>query len=179
MLYSIFQFWAAYVPCEAQHRDAVQLTLEQIDVIKRLTDRYSPQLTTCTSAQGKLTKISHIRRVGQLNSSSRQSTESIPGTAKMHARHSTVPTPFPLVFLFGFFCIFFVCAGYAGKLWLASLGLKLLKSILASYQKAVCRSRRRPLRAAFGAAAYRVPYFCTISFDTLLTHLVANRRGLV
>lgn len=47
------QFWAAYVPCEAQHRDAVQLTLEQIDVIKRLTDRYSPQLTTCTSAQGK------------------------------------------------------------------------------------------------------------------------------
>ncbi|XP_017854524.2 uncharacterized protein LOC108607922 [Drosophila busckii] len=45
------QFWAAYVPCEAQHRDAVQLTLEQIDVIKRLTDRYSPQLTTCTSAQ--------------------------------------------------------------------------------------------------------------------------------
>ncbi|KRJ99088.1 uncharacterized protein LOC6529563 [Drosophila yakuba] len=45
------QFWAAYVPCEAQHRDAVQLTLEQIDVIKRLTDRYSPQLTTCNSAQ--------------------------------------------------------------------------------------------------------------------------------
>jgi len=109
VLYSIFQFWAAYVPCEAQHRDAVQLTLEQIDVIKRLTDRYSPQLTTCTSAQGKLTKISHIRRVGQLNSSSRQSTESIPGTAKMHARHSTVPTPFPLVFLFGFF-LYFLCA---------------------------------------------------------------------
>ncbi|XP_037958934.1 serine/threonine-protein kinase pakD [Teleopsis dalmanni] len=45
------QFWAAYVPCEAQHRDAVQLTLEQIDVIKRLTDRYSPQLTTCTSSE--------------------------------------------------------------------------------------------------------------------------------
>ncbi|XP_055386228.1 putative uncharacterized protein DDB_G0286901 isoform X1 [Condylostylus longicornis] len=43
------QFWAAYVPCEAQHRDAVQLTLEQIDVIKRLTERYSV-LTTCTSA---------------------------------------------------------------------------------------------------------------------------------
>uniref|UniRef100_A0A1A9X0U5 Uncharacterized protein n=1 Tax=Glossina brevipalpis TaxID=37001 RepID=A0A1A9X0U5_9MUSC len=26
------RFWAAYVPCEAQHRDAVQLTLEQIDM---------------------------------------------------------------------------------------------------------------------------------------------------
>ncbi|XP_058121277.1 uncharacterized protein LOC131288031 [Anopheles ziemanni] len=43
------QFWAAYVPCEAQHKDAVQITLEQIDVIKRLTERYSPQLTSCTS----------------------------------------------------------------------------------------------------------------------------------
>ncbi|XP_052894233.1 uncharacterized protein LOC128301683 [Anopheles moucheti] len=43
------QFWAAYVPCEAQHRDAVQITLEQIDVIKRLTERYSPHLTSCAS----------------------------------------------------------------------------------------------------------------------------------
>ncbi|EAT37042.1 AAEL010922-PA, partial [Aedes aegypti] len=45
----IFQFWAAYVPCEAQHKDAVQITLEQIDVIKRLTERYSPHLTACAS----------------------------------------------------------------------------------------------------------------------------------
>ncbi|XP_049548263.1 uncharacterized protein LOC125959484 [Anopheles darlingi] len=43
------QFWAAYVPCEAQHKDAVQITLEQIDVIKRLTERYSPHLTSCAS----------------------------------------------------------------------------------------------------------------------------------
>lgn len=41
------------MPCEAQHRDAVQLTLEQIDVIRRLTERYSPQLTTCASVNGK------------------------------------------------------------------------------------------------------------------------------
>ncbi|CAH0546421.1 unnamed protein product [Brassicogethes aeneus] len=32
------QFWSAYVPCKAQHLDAVQITLEQIDVIKRLVD---------------------------------------------------------------------------------------------------------------------------------------------
>ncbi|XP_063376249.1 uncharacterized protein LOC134663720 [Cydia fagiglandana] len=44
------QFWAAYVPCDAQHRDAVQLTFEQIDLIQRLTDKYHPQLTLCTSA---------------------------------------------------------------------------------------------------------------------------------
>lgn len=47
------QFWAAYVPCDAQHRDAVQLTFEQIDLIQRLTDKYQPQLTFCTSADGK------------------------------------------------------------------------------------------------------------------------------
>ncbi|KAG6454069.1 hypothetical protein O3G_MSEX008479 [Manduca sexta] len=34
----------------AQHRDAVQLTFEQIDLIQRLTDKYHPQLTFCTSA---------------------------------------------------------------------------------------------------------------------------------
>ncbi|KAG8285296.1 hypothetical protein J6590_083144 [Homalodisca vitripennis] len=45
------QFWAAYVPCESQFKDAVQLTLEQIDVIKRLTDKYHPPLTYCTSAK--------------------------------------------------------------------------------------------------------------------------------
>ncbi|CRK93915.1 CLUMA_CG007442, isoform A [Clunio marinus] len=43
------QFWAAYVPCEAQYKDAVQITLEQIDIIERLTDRYSPQMTKCSS----------------------------------------------------------------------------------------------------------------------------------
>ncbi|XP_047544638.1 uncharacterized protein LOC125076939 [Vanessa atalanta] len=45
------QFWAAYVPCDAQHRDAVQLTFEQIDLIQRLTDKYHPQLTFCTSSE--------------------------------------------------------------------------------------------------------------------------------
>lgn len=49
----MFQFWAAYAPCEAQFKDAVQITIEQIDVIKRLTERYSPQLTPCTTALGR------------------------------------------------------------------------------------------------------------------------------
>lgn len=53
----IFKFWAAYVPCEAQYKDAVQLTLEQIDVIIRLTDKYSKDLTLCTSAEGNLNKL--------------------------------------------------------------------------------------------------------------------------
>lgn len=32
----------------------MQLTLEQIDVIRRLTEVYHPSLTLCTSAEGKL-----------------------------------------------------------------------------------------------------------------------------
>lgn len=52
LFFFTLQFWAAYVPCEAQYKDAVQITLEQIDVIDRLTDRYSPQLTKCSSVYG-------------------------------------------------------------------------------------------------------------------------------
>jgi membrane dipeptidase len=43
------------VPCEAQYKDAVQLTLEQINVIRRLVDSYSAELQFVTSAQGKST----------------------------------------------------------------------------------------------------------------------------
>ena len=46
------QFWAAYVPCESQHLNAVQLTLEQIDLIKRLIDKYEQHLQFASSAKG-------------------------------------------------------------------------------------------------------------------------------
>ncbi|XP_063217302.1 dipeptidase 1-like [Bacillus rossius redtenbacheri] len=45
------QFWSAYVPCESQYKDAVQLTLEQINVIRRLTDSYGAQLSFATSSE--------------------------------------------------------------------------------------------------------------------------------
>ncbi|KAJ8874830.1 hypothetical protein PR048_022719 [Dryococelus australis] len=38
------QFWVAYVPCESQDLNAVQLTLEQIDLIKRLIEKYGQQM---------------------------------------------------------------------------------------------------------------------------------------
>lgn len=44
------QFWVAYTPCESQYKDAVQLTLRQIDVIKRLIDLYPEHLKLVTSA---------------------------------------------------------------------------------------------------------------------------------
>ncbi|XP_012515936.1 PREDICTED: dipeptidase 3 isoform X1 [Propithecus coquereli] len=45
------QFWSAYVPCQAQDRDAVRLTLEQIDLIRRMCASYS-ELELVTSAEG-------------------------------------------------------------------------------------------------------------------------------
>ncbi|XP_069997711.1 dipeptidase 1-like [Penaeus vannamei] len=44
------QFWVSYVPCESQKLNAVQLTIEQIDLIKRLVDQYPDDLRLATSA---------------------------------------------------------------------------------------------------------------------------------
>ena len=44
----------AYAPCGAQHKDAVQVTLEQIDLIKRLVDTYPNQLELVKTSDGKL-----------------------------------------------------------------------------------------------------------------------------
>ncbi|XP_015173860.1 PREDICTED: dipeptidase 1-like [Polistes dominula] len=49
------QFWSAYVPCEAQFLDAVQLTLEQIDVVRRLTSKYPRKIRLVTTS-GELEK---------------------------------------------------------------------------------------------------------------------------
>ena len=49
----IFQLWVAYAPCSAQHKDAVQVTLEQIDLIKRLVETYPNQLELVKTSQGK------------------------------------------------------------------------------------------------------------------------------
>ena len=53
MLYC-FQFWAAYVPCSTQYNDAVEQTLEQIDVIKRFVHKYSGDLELVTTADGNV-----------------------------------------------------------------------------------------------------------------------------
>uniref|UniRef100_A0A1B0ABJ0 Dipeptidase n=1 Tax=Glossina pallidipes TaxID=7398 RepID=A0A1B0ABJ0_GLOPL len=51
------QFWSAYAPCSSQHLDAVQLTLEQIDLIRRLVNLYPHHMTLVTTASGKLCYI--------------------------------------------------------------------------------------------------------------------------
>ncbi|XP_043278013.1 dipeptidase 1-like [Venturia canescens] len=45
------QFWAAYVPCESQYLNAVQLTLEQVDLIKRLIEKYSQHMQFAASSR--------------------------------------------------------------------------------------------------------------------------------
>nr|AGM32372.1 dipeptidase 1-like protein [Coptotermes formosanus] len=46
------QFWVAFVGCSSQFKDAVEETMEQIDVIKRLIRAYPDDLQYATSAQG-------------------------------------------------------------------------------------------------------------------------------
>ena len=48
----MFQFWSAYIGCYTQYKDAVQWTLEQIDVIKRLVKQNPDDMEFVTSAQG-------------------------------------------------------------------------------------------------------------------------------
>ncbi|KAK0168074.1 hypothetical protein PV327_001912 [Microctonus hyperodae] len=45
------QFWVAYVPCESQYLNAVQLTLEQVDLIKRLIEKYSQHMQFAVSSR--------------------------------------------------------------------------------------------------------------------------------
>ncbi|XP_058562185.1 dipeptidase 2-like isoform X2 [Neofelis nebulosa] len=51
-------FWSAYVPCETQERDAVRLTLEQIDLIRRMCASYSElELVTSVKALNNTRKL--------------------------------------------------------------------------------------------------------------------------
>lgn len=58
---SFFQLWVAYAPCGAQHKDAVQVTLEQIDLIKRMVESYPNQLELVRSADGEFIFIVNAR----------------------------------------------------------------------------------------------------------------------
>ena len=52
--YFIFQFFVAYGNCKAQFRDAVEMGLMQVDVIKRFTEAHSGDLTFARTAKGKM-----------------------------------------------------------------------------------------------------------------------------
>ncbi len=46
------QFWSVYVPCSFRGADAVTATLEQVDVVHRLVERYPDDLVLVTDADG-------------------------------------------------------------------------------------------------------------------------------
>ena len=46
------QFWSSYIGCDASHKDAVQLFMEQVDVTKRLVSDNPDDMVFVTSAQG-------------------------------------------------------------------------------------------------------------------------------
>ncbi|XP_011314495.1 dipeptidase 1 isoform X2 [Fopius arisanus] len=58
------QFWSAYVGCDSQYKDAIQLTLRQIDVIKRLINKYPDNLEFVTEAG----KIESVWKTGKIAS---------------------------------------------------------------------------------------------------------------
>ncbi|XP_015262171.1 PREDICTED: dipeptidase 1 [Gekko japonicus] len=59
------QFWAAYVPCETQYKDAVKRTLEQIDVIHRMCLQY-PEALTCVTNSAGIEEAFHTGHVASL-----------------------------------------------------------------------------------------------------------------
>lgn len=61
IFFFLFQFWSAYVPCDTQYKDAVRQTLEQIDVIHRLCQKYPETFMFATSSKGEI-----FRWVGNL-----------------------------------------------------------------------------------------------------------------
>ncbi|KAM9302025.1 dipeptidase 1 [Gastrophryne carolinensis] len=59
------QFWAAYVPCATQGKDAVKRTLEQIDVIHRICMKY-PQDFMCVGTSLGITEAFQAKKVASL-----------------------------------------------------------------------------------------------------------------
>nr|XP_046245537.1 dipeptidase 1 isoform X2 [Scatophagus argus]XP_046245545.1 dipeptidase 1 isoform X2 [Scatophagus argus]XP_046245554.1 dipeptidase 1 isoform X2 [Scatophagus argus] len=45
------QFWSAYVPCDTQYKDAVRQTLEQIDVVHRMCQKYPETFMFAASSE--------------------------------------------------------------------------------------------------------------------------------
>ncbi|XP_046386347.1 dipeptidase 1-like [Ischnura elegans] len=58
------QLWSAFVPCRAQHMDAVQIALEQIDVIRRLVRIHSQHLQFVTTTS----EVWEAHRMGKIAS---------------------------------------------------------------------------------------------------------------
>ena len=50
---SCWQFWAVYVDCGSQYKDAVKLSLDQVDTVKKFIRKYPDVFKFVTTAQGQ------------------------------------------------------------------------------------------------------------------------------
>jgi membrane dipeptidase len=59
------QFWSVYVPSSMQGREAVRATLEQIDIVHRMTQRW-PQTFTLVRTAAEIERVFRSRRIASL-----------------------------------------------------------------------------------------------------------------
>jgi membrane dipeptidase len=62
------QFWSVYVPCSLTGQSAVTATLEQIDAVYSMIERYPAELSLVTSAAGLAAAVRHAGSGGPIAS---------------------------------------------------------------------------------------------------------------
>uniref|UniRef100_A0A8C8EL83 Dipeptidase n=1 Tax=Oncorhynchus tshawytscha TaxID=74940 RepID=A0A8C8EL83_ONCTS len=76
------QFWAAYVPCDTQYKDAARQTLEQIDVIHRMCMKYPEAFMFATSSKDIVDAFSQNRTASLIGVEGGHSLDSSLGTLR-------------------------------------------------------------------------------------------------
>ncbi|XP_063043899.1 dipeptidase 1 [Engraulis encrasicolus] len=76
------QFWAAYVPCDSQYKDAVRQTLEQIDIIHRMCSKYPNDFMFATSTADIMTAFQQNKTASLIGVEGGHSIDSSLGTLR-------------------------------------------------------------------------------------------------
>ncbi|KAG9352470.1 hypothetical protein JZ751_020884, partial [Albula glossodonta] len=79
------QFWAAYVPCDTQYKDAVRQTLEQIDVVHRMCQKYPKSFMFARSSQDIMEAFAQNKTAGLIGVEGGHSIDSSLGTLRTMA----------------------------------------------------------------------------------------------
>ncbi|XP_030582339.1 dipeptidase 1 [Archocentrus centrarchus] len=77
------EFWSAYVPCATQYKDAVRQTLEQIDVIHRMCQKYPDSFMFATSSEDIMEAFKMNKTASLIGVEGGHSIDSSLGTLRM------------------------------------------------------------------------------------------------
>ncbi|XP_027008838.1 dipeptidase 1 [Tachysurus fulvidraco] len=80
--YLAAQFWAAYAPCDTQYKDAVRHTLEQIDIIHRMSNKYPEDFVFASSSQDILDAFANNKTASLIGVEGGHSVDSSMGTLR-------------------------------------------------------------------------------------------------